>query len=780
MLKQKNISKKNIKTLNRIKILKNNTSDDDILIKIIKTINNYHKIKLFDTQILAALSIIDGNIIDMKTGEGKTYSGILASCFLALKGKKVHMVSANIYLTERDYLKNMYIYKDLGISAEILLPTTDYETKKKMYTSDVLFTTSSQLGFDYLKDIHSFEENQKLNIPLDFAIIDEADSVLLDQSSMPLINSKPIEQDLKLFLLFNDIAVSFKKDEDFSVIEASKKIIILENGFKKLENFFLVNKAITNYKTIYSSGNTKFISLLENALRAHHSMFIDINYISRDGQILAVDSQTHRVLPPSQRWSNGLHQAIEAKEGIQPLPELGTESSISLQNYFRLYKELSAMSGTALIDKDEFKEVYNLDLALIPENSINKRIKSEDLFFTQISYKNDYLIKTVTERNKTGQPILIAATSIKESEDISNLLNKNELSHRLINAKNPEEESITIEKAGELFSITVATNMAGRGADIILGGQNSDSLIRESINDLGGLFVIGYGRSDLRRIDEQLSGRCARQGDNGEVRFLLCLDDSLADSLPKRQIKNLFSLLGLSASDGVYNSKISHSFYTIQNRKEQQDLDNRKQMLMYDDILQKQRNIYYSFRDRVYGNVDLELFCVNVVNNWVDKFIEDFLYKTQHLDEMNVLISLKNNMKNVFEIEIPFEKVPFNDIKKVMKDALLSKFKWLKSKADDSELEFDFFNYMKSSLLFNLDGLWSEYFQSIEVLRNNVSIRSTAQKNPFEEFSNESFLMFEKFTNEISFQFLMILLSSNHIRNFTPIKKDEVKSVEHK
>lgn len=778
MLKQKFISKKNIKTLNRIKLLKNNTSDDLILIKIINTINNYHNIKLFDTQILAALSIIDGNIIDMKTGEGKTYSGILASCYLALTGKKVHMVSANIYLTERDYTKNIDVYKELGLSAALLLPTTDYETKKKMYTSDILFTTASQLGFDYLKDIHAFEENQKLNIPLDFAIIDEADSVLLDQSSMPLINSKPIEQDLKLFLLFNDIAKSFIKDEDFSVDESSKHVVILETGFKKLEDFFLVNKAITNYKTIYSSGNTKFISLLENALRAHNSMFIDVNYISRDGQILAVDSQTHRVLPPSQRWSNGLHQAIEAKEGIQPLPELGTESSISLQNYFRLYKELSAMSGTALIDKDEFKEVYDLNLAVIPENSINKRIKSEDLFFTNLSYKNNFLIDLVIEKNKSGQPILIAATSIKESENISSLLKEHELSHRLINAKNPEEESIIIEQAGEKHAITVATNMAGRGADIILGGANSEPSLRDDVNQLGGLFVIGYGRSDLRRIDEQLSGRCARQGDQGEVQFLLCLDDSLADSLPKRQIKNLFSLLGLSESEGVYNSKISHSFYTIQNRKEQQDLENRKQMLMYDDILQKQRNIYYSFRDRVYGDSDLDAFCVNVVNNWVDIFIEDFLYKTQHLDELQVLTSLKNNMKNVFEIEIPFEKVPFNDINKVMKDALLSKFKWLKSKADESVLDFNFFNYMKSSLLFNLDGLWSEYFQSIEVLRNNVSIRSTAQKNPFEEFSNESFLMFEKFTNEIPFQFLMILLSSNHIRNFTPIKTEEGETIE--
>lgn len=767
------MSKQNKRILKNIVKNDKPSKKEEELIHIINIINKQHNIELLDSQILAALSIIDGDVIDMKTGEGKTYSGILASCYLAKQNRKVHIISANIYLSERDYNNNIEIYKKLSLSVGFLPPYASYSTKKELYKSDVLFSTASQLGFDYLKDIHAFDDNQKLNIPLDFAIIDEADSVLLDQAVMPLINSKPIDQDLKLFLLFNDIASKFILDDDFEVELDTKKITILENGFKKLEEFFLTNNAIKNYQTIYSSGNTKFITLLENSLRAQNVMHIDVDYILRDKQILALDSQTQRILPPSQRWSNGLHQAIEAKEGIQPLPELGTESSISLQNYFRMYKDLAAMSGTAEIDCDEFKEVYDLNLSKIEEHTKSKRIYNEDLFFTELLFKNDFLIDLVKEKSESGQPIFIATTTIKESEIISSILKTENIEHSLINAKNPEEESKIMSEAGKYGAITVATNMAGRGSDIILGGSDFNLTENNKVNELGGLFVIGYGRSNLRRIDNQLSGRCARLGNNGEVQFLLSLDDPLAESLPKKQIKNLFSLLGLSESEGVYNSKISHSFYTIQNRKEQFELESRKNMLMYDDILQKQRNLYYSFRNRLYENNKIEEFCKNLVSNWVDFFIEDFLYKTQHLEETKVLQSLKVNIKNVFQIEIPFEKVEFSDIQKIIKDALFSKFNWLKSNANDSAPDLDFFSYMKSSLLFNLDNLWSEYFQSVEVLRSNVAVRATAQKNPYEEFSTESFLMFDKFTDEIPFQLLMILLSSNHINNFNP-KKEEI------
>jgi preprotein translocase subunit SecA len=778
MFNSQSISKKYIKILKEVKNNNNNSSIKvKSLKKIITAIESIHKINLFDAQILSALALIDGNVVDMKTGEGKTYSGLLAACYLAFNNHYVHIVSTNTYLTERDFLLNEEVFKMLNIDAAYMPAFADSDTKSKLHSKQILYITANQLGFDYLRDNHALSSKQKMNVKLDHAIIDEADSVLLDQASAPLINSKAIEQDLRLFAFFNDICQQFIPDDDFKIDIESKKITLNEDGFKKLESIFITQKIITDKKAIYSSGNTKFITYLENALRAHHCMKPDIDYVLQDNSVLVIDRQTHRILPAGQRWSNGLHQAVEVKEGLTPAPEQGIESSISLQNFFRLYDTLSAMSGTALIDKDEFKEVYNLNLVVIPENTKNNRIIKDDMIFTDLQFKNEHIINLIKETHKLSRPMLIATTSVKESEIVSRLLDTHNISHKLINAKNPDEESNIISNAGKLNAVTVATNMAGRGTDIILGGSNKDDLSQwkeeyDAINQLGGLFVIGYGRSDLRRIDEQLSGRCARQGDNGSVQFFLSLDDPLAETLPKKNIKQLFGLLGLSESEGVFHPKVSHSFTTIQNRKESFELESRKKMLMYDDILQKQRNIYYSFRSAIFHHEDTQDFCKHLFEAWAGEYIDNYLYQTQHLTVEQITNSLKANMKNVFQIDLPLEKVKLTEFKTMINNALNAKFEWLKSNVHELE-NFSFNDYIKSSLLFNLDNLWSEYFQSAESLKNNVNVRSTAQKNPYEEFSKESFIMFEKFTDSISLQLSIIAISSNHITNLAKLKPQQ-------
>ncbi|HWL12799.1 MAG TPA: preprotein translocase subunit SecA, partial [Ureibacillus sp.] len=533
----------------------------------------------FRVQIMGAATLNEGNIAEMKTGEGKTLTSTMAVYLNALTGKGVHVVTVNEYLATRDATEMGELYQFLGLTVGLNLNSLSKEEKREAYAADITYSTNNELGFDYLRDNMVVYKEERVQRPLHYAVIDEVDSILVDEARTPLIISGQAGKTAKLYVQSNMFVSRLQAEEDYTYDEATKGVTLTENGIGKAEKAF-------NIDNLFDLSHVRLLHAINQSLKAHVSMHRDVDYVVQDGEIIIVDGFTGRLMK-GRRYSDGLHQAIEAKEGVDIQNESMTMATITFQNYFRMYEKLSGMTGTAKTEEEEFRNIYNMQVVVIPTNKPIARDDKPDLIFATMNGKFNAVAAEIAERYKKGQPVLVGTVAIETSEIISDLLNKHKIPHNVLNAKNHEREAEIIANAGNQGAVTIATNMAGRGTDIKLG---------EGVLDLGGLAVIGTERHESRRIDNQLRGRSGRQGDPGITQFYLSLEDDLMRRFGSDKMKSMMTRLGMDDSQPIQSGMVSKAVESAQKRVEGNNFDARKRLLQYDDVLRQQREVIYKER----------------------------------------------------------------------------------------------------------------------------------------------------------------------------------------
>ena len=678
-----------------------------------RTLNMRH----FDVQIIGGAVLHFGNIAEMKTGEGKTLVATLPAYLNALEGKGVHIVTVNDYLSRRDAVWMGQIYNFLGLSVGVINhessflydPTHTekdkerdekgsykvvYEflkpvTRRQAYEADITYGTNQEFGFDYLRDNLAYSKYEVRQRGYNFAIVDEIDSILIDEARTPLIISAPSGEAEKLYMQFAQIARMMQKDIDYTLDEKMRAIQITDEGIKKAE------KAL-GVPNLYTENSINLVHHLENAVKAKALYERDRDYVVQDGEVVIVDEFTGR-LQPGRRWSDGLHQAIEAKEGVKIKQESRTYASVTYQNYFRMYKKLSGMTGTAQTSSEEFYTVYGLNTVVIPTNKPIRRIDHQDLIFRTEKGKFKAIVRKVKELNEKGQPVLIGTVSVEKNELLSKYLTQAGIKHEVLNAKNHEKEGEIIANAGKKGAVTVATNMAGRGVDIKLGGAEASKEEYEEVKKLGGLFVLGTERHEARRIDNQLRGRAGRQGDPGETQFYLSLEDTLMRVFAPEVVKSLMGASGIPEDEPLQHKLLSRSVETAQKKIEGLNFDARKQTLAYDDVLNKQRNAIYKIRTKILFSEDEEL--LEVLNE----------------------ISPNNELQNVF------------------KDA-------------EESLGNKVFNIARRAALQTIDWHWVSHLEMMDHLRQTVNLRAYGQRDPLVEYKKEALQLFSNLQTNLSIE----------------------------
>ncbi|HRY31037.1 MAG TPA: preprotein translocase subunit SecA [Candidatus Paceibacterota bacterium] len=689
----------------------------------VRTLKQRH----YDVQLLGGMVIHDGNIAEMRTGEGKTLVATLPVYLNALTGKGVHVITVNDFLARRDTVWMGQIYNFLGLSVAVINQQASYVydpshtsekqdeerdafgffhiiydylrpiSRKEAYAADITYGTNSEFGFDYLRDNIEYDPENLRQREHNFAIVDEIDSILIDEARTPLIISAPSADAENLYGVFAKISRQLKKDEDYTVDEKTRSIGLTDSGISKSEKMLGV-------QNIYSEKGIKYVHHLETAVRAEALFRRDKDYVVRDGKIVIVDEFTGR-MQPSRRWSEGLHQAIEAKEGIEVGQESRTFASITYQNYFKMYKKLSGMTGTAKTSAEEFFKVYRLETAVVPTNRPNARTDYNDLIYQTETGKFKALIKKIKELHEKGQPVLVGTVSIEKNELVSEYLTQNGIPHNILNAKNHEKEAEIISQAGKKGTVTIATNMAGRGVDIKLGGEPFDSQKYEEIKSLGGLFVVGTERHEARRIDNQLRGRSGRQGDPGETQFFVSLDDSLMRIFAPPTMKTLMSKLGLPEEEPIQNRMISRALENAQTKIEGFHFDARKHLLEFDSVLNTQRASVYERRRKVLlGNREtLEAEILEIIargGEQIEKIIEE-------------------------------------------KKQTLGEDEWYKT--------------LRRVVLQSIDTLWVDHLETMDYTRSSVNLRAYGQRDPLVEYRKEALRLFKSMREAIYEQIINIL-----------------------
>jgi len=679
-----------------------------------RTLNMRH----FDVQLIGGIALHQGKIAEMKTGEGKTLVATLPVVLNALSGKGVHVVTVNDYLAKRDAEWMGNIYKFLGLSVGVIVHGLDDEERKAAYKADITYGTNNEFGFDYLRDNMKFYPHQLVQRELNYAIVDEVDSILIDEARTPLIISGPSDESTYLYSKIDKIVPLLKKDTHFEVDEKLKTVTLTEEGIKRLEEILKVDNLF----------DPKHINLQHHvlqALKAHYLFKRDVDYIVKDGQVIIVDEFTGRLMP-GRRYSDGLHQALEAKEGVKVEAENQTLASITFQNYFRLYNKLAGMTGTADTEAVEFKQIYDLDVVVIPTHKPMIRIDYPDVIYRTQEAKYRAIVKEIKELHKIGRPILVGTTSIEKSELLSRLLKKEKIPHEVLNAKYHEKEAEIIAKAGEKGRVTIATNMAGRGTDIVLG---------PGVKELGGLHIIGTERHESRRIDNQLRGRSGRQGDPGSSRFFLSLEDDLMRLFGSDRISGLMDKLGMEDDQPIENKLVSRAIENAQKRVEAHNFEIRKTLLEYDDVMNQQRLVIYAQRKELMLAEDLE----PIIQEFVDDLLEEVYApcsenkKVDPETEKLVLAKLKEifNLKRVLELKtLP----TYEEAKK----GILQILEELKGQAGDYYQEI-----LRFFLLESLDRNWKEHLLNMDHLKEGIGLRGYGQKDPKQEYKREGFELFQ-------------------------------------
>lgn len=715
----------------------------------------------FRVQILGGIALHRGNIAEMMTGEGKTLTATMPVYLNALSGKGVHVVTVNEYLSSRDETEMGQLYRWLGLTVGLNVSTMSPEEKREAYACDVTYSTNSELGFDYLRDNMVVYKEQMVQRPLNYAIIDEVDSILIDEARTPLIISGEAEQanadyvraDRFVKKLVEDKSDNDADDDedhgDYKIDWPTKTISLTRTGIQKACDHF-------GLKNLYDVENQKLVHHIDQALRANYIMLKDIDYVVQDGEVLIVDSFTGRVME-GRRYSDGLHQAIEAKEGVKIQEESQTQATITYQNYFRMYKKLAGMTGTAKTEEEEFREIYNMEVITIPTNRPVIRQDMPDLLYPTLDSKFKAVVDEIKERHAKGQPILVGTVAIESSERLSHMLDKEHIPHAVLNAKNHAKEAAIIMNAGQRGAVTIATNMAGRGTDIKLG---------PGVKELGGLAVIGTERHESRRIDNQLRGRSGRQGDPGYTRFYLSLEDDLMKRFGGDRVKDFLDRLSDNDDDKVIESRlITRQVESAQKRVEGNNYDTRKQTLQYDDVMRIQREIIYKERMQVIDEQQsLKSVLLPMIHRTIDHQVDMFTQgdrSTWRLDSLRDFIVSSLASEEYVDSEIDFKTFTPDSLKQQLYQLVEDNYQEKEAALADPEqmLEFE-----KVVILRVVDEHWTNHIDAMDQLRQSIGLRGYGQLNPLVEYQDSGYNMFEEMISDIEFDVTRLFMKAQ-IRN---------------
>ncbi len=794
------------KTIHLKNKLADSASLDDILPEafaaVRETSDRVLGLRHYDVQLLGGIILHQGKISEMGTGEGKTLVATLPAYLNALEGNGLHIVTVNDYLAQRDADWMGGIFRFLGLSVGVIVANLSPDNRKKAYECDIVYATNNELGFDYLRDNMAFSIEQKVQKKLNFAIVDEVDSILIDEARTPLIISGPADDYSQIYKTINKFIHKFseqkesgqgkdiviKVEGDYTVEEKHKQVLITDRGHTKAEELLKKYKVLKDDESLYDAKNILLTQHLNSALRAYVLFKKDVDYIVQDDEIIIVDEFTGRTMV-GRRWSEGLHQAIEAKENVSIKKENQTLASITFQNYFRIYNKLSGMTGTADTEAYELESIYGLKVVVIPPNRKSKRKDLSDIIYLTSAEKYDAIYADIKDCLSRGQPALVGTSSIESSELLSSMLNKNKIKHEVLNAKQHEREAQIIANAGRKGSITIATNMAGRGTDIVLGGKLSDDSSDKDKKDwqknhnevitCGGLHIISTERNESRRVDNQLRGRTARQGDIGSTRFYLSLEDNLMRIFASERMASMMSKLGMKDGEAIEHNMVNRAIENAQKKVEGYNFDARKQLLEYDNVSNDQRRIVYKKRD--------DLILANSVstnlNNMRYDVISGIFYQyinTSIADSDWDISGLRNILKSDFSINI--------DIKKHLDDGIeitdlleLIITKLVEVSNDKEQLVGSdvMRNFEKAVMLQTLDHFWKEHLSAMDYLRQSIGLRGYAQKNPVQEYKTEAFQMFNDLLENINLEIVKIISSVSIKDDDTNIKQQSQQNMQY-
>ena len=721
----------------------------------------------YDEQLLGGLALHFGKIAEMKTGEGKTLVSTLAAYLNSLTGNSVFIVTVNDYLAQRDseWMANIYNY--VGLSVGTISSGMDSKQKKTEYSKNIVYGTNNEFGFDYLRDNMVYDHDEKVQGNLDYAIIDEVDSVLIDEARTPLIISGASKQSTEHFKKIHNLAKRIIDDVSndlYTSDEKQKTISLTEDGLKKAENLLIEYKFIEDSESLYDPKNIQLMHLIDSSLRAQLMYKVDIDYVVEENQIIIIDEFSGRKMP-GRRWSEGLHQSIEAKENVTIQNDNQTYASITFQNYFRLFNKISGMTGTADTEATEFQQIYNLEVVAIPTHKKMIRNDHVDLVYLTMKEKYRAIVDEVKKIHDKQQPILIGTTSIESSELLSKLLKKENIKHSVLNAKHHQKEAQIIADAGKINSVTIATNMAGRGTDIVLGGSKligSNTIDSNSIDEvqkLGGLHIIGTERHESRRIDNQLRGRSGRQGDPGESRFFLSLEDNLMRIFASDKVSDIMKKLGMQEGEAIEHKWVSKSIENAQKRVEAHNFDIRKTLLEYDDISNEQRKVIYNQRDQILKITDFSEVIKNIIEQGIVYVLENNINRELPIVNWD-LDNLMKILNNELNVNLNFDVLNDKDSSNyyIELQAVINKNVIEKIQINLKDLnEKDRSDLFRNIVLTVIDDNWRNHLNAMDYLRQGIGLRGYAQKNPKNEYKRESFEMFEEMLLSINYEITKIL-----------------------
>ena len=743
----------------------------------------------FDVQMIGGMVLNEGKIAEMRTGEGKTLTATLPSYLNALTGKGVHVITVNDYLATRDADWSRPLFEFLGMTVGCNVAGMTTEGKQAAYQSDVTYGTNNEFGFDYLRDNMVFSAQERSQKPLHFAIIDEVDSILIDEARTPLIISGQAEDSSALYKVINTLVPTLEQQEeedkegeestgDFTIDEKAKQVYLTERGQIHIEEIMVEKELLTEGDTLFSAANITLLHHVMAALRAHKLFQKDVDYIVKDSEVVIVDEHTGRTME-GRRWSEGLHQAVEAKEGVDIQNENQTLASITFQNYFRIYEKLSGMTGTADTEAFEFNHIYGLETVIIPTNQPMVRKDMADLIYLTTDEKFEAILADIQDCVKRGQPVLVGTIAIETSEFLSDFLKKKKIKHKVLNAKFHQQEAEIVADAGKEGAVTIATNMAGRGTDIVLGG-NLDAIIakltnpseddiakakaqwkidHERVLELGGLHIVATERHESRRIDNQLRGRSGRQGDEGSTRFYLSMEDSLMRIFASERISNMMRKLGMEHGEAIEHPWVTRSIENAQRKVEGRNFDMRKQLLEYDDVANDQRGVIYEQRNELLDNEEIgevvDAIRSDVINGVIDQHIP-----RQSLDEMWDIQGLEEQLKGEYSTELTIAKWLEEDNKlheESLREKIVNEFDQAYKDKEGAVGADVLRQFEKAVMLQSLDSHWKEHLSAMDHLRQGIGLRAHAQKNPKQEFKRESFELFTEMLDNLKYDVVGVL-----------------------
>lgn len=745
-----------------------------------RTLNMRH----FDVQLIGGMVLHGGNIAEMRTGEGKTLMATLAAYLNALTGKGVHIITVNDYLAKRDAEWMGPLYSFLGMSVGVIVPNMSLQDKQAAYAADITHGTNNEFGFDYLRDNMVFNKTDKVQRQLHFAVVDEVDSILIDEARTPLIISGAAEDSTELYIAVNKLIPELKKQQDkdapgdYFIDEKTKQAFLSEDGHQHVEELFYKSGLLREGESLYDSQNITLMHHLNAALRGHALYHRDVDYIVQNGEVVIVDEHTGRTMP-GRRWSDGLHQAIEAKEKVQIRQENQTLASITFQNFFRLYNKLSGMTGTADTEAYEFQQIYGLEVIVIPTNKPMVRDDMRDVVYIHMNEKFKAIIEDIKKTREKGQPALVGTVSIETSEYLSGLLKKENIPHQVLNAKFHEQEAQIIAEAGRPGAVTIATNMAGRGTDIVLGGSLEAELRslenpteeeiakrkaewqkrHDQVIAAGGLYVLGTERHESRRIDNQLRGRSGRQGDPGMTRFYLSMEDNLMRIFSGDSAKKWMERLGVDQDTVIESRFLTKRIEGAQRRVESHNFDIRKQLLEYDDVANDQRRVIYQQRDELLSSESIAETITTMRKHVLDNVISSFI-PPHSLEEQWNVPDLESQLAKDFNLRLPIrewlekeESLHEENLRQRIHDMLNDMYKAKEEKVGAQTLR----QFEKAIMLQTLDTYWREHLAAMDYLRQGIHLRGYAQKNPKQEYKREAFELFVSLLDKVNYEVISIL-----------------------